>query len=49
MKNSSLELHDIFSIGLAEFKKNIQFGFGIVVNMKTKQSIWREVPLLLDS
>jgi hypothetical protein len=39
MKNSLLELYGIFSIGLAEFKKNIKFGFGIVVNMEMKQSV----------
>jgi hypothetical protein len=39
MKNSSLELHSMFSTGFAEFKENIQFGFGIVVNMEMKQSV----------
>jgi hypothetical protein len=39
MKNSLLELHGIFLIGFAEFKKNVQFGFGIVVNMEMKQSV----------
>jgi hypothetical protein len=39
MKNSLLELHGIFLIGFAEFKKNIQFELGIVVNMEMKQSV----------
>jgi hypothetical protein len=39
MKNSSLELYGILSIEFAEFKKNVQFGFGIVVNMEMKQSV----------